>query len=100
MPQGNRCRLESGATLPARADVDADDGFTVALHDVEAVLAKRQGKLVFALGVKTAVALRTSRKGRVVAQFANVNFWMNFKRDDENSPKSAEARRDARNDVS
>ena len=52
MPQGNRCRLESGATLPARADVDADDEFTVALHDVEAVLAKRQGKLVFALGVK------------------------------------------------
>jgi hypothetical protein len=72
--------------------VDADDGFTVALHGVEAVLAKRQGKLVFALGVKTAMTLRTSRKGRVVAQFADVNFWMNFKRDHENSPKSAGAR--------
>ncbi len=60
--QGSRRRLESGATLRARADVDADDGFTVALHGVEAVLAKRQGKLVFALGVKTAVTLRTSRK--------------------------------------
>jgi len=52
--------------------VDADDGF--------------------ALGVKTAVTLRTSRKGRVVAQFADVNFWMNFKRDHENSPNSAGAR--------
>jgi hypothetical protein len=90
--QGSRRRLESGATLRARADVDADDGFTVALHGVEAVLAKRQGKLVFALGVKTAMTLRTSRKGRVVAQFADVNFWMNFKRDHENSPKSAGAR--------
>jgi hypothetical protein len=66
--------------------VDAEDGFTVALHGVEAVLAKRQGQLDFALGVKTAVILRTSRKEGVVAQFANVNFWMNFKRDYENSP--------------
>jgi hypothetical protein len=79
--QGNRRRLESGATLRARVDVDADDGFTVAPDGVEAVLAKRQGKLVFALDVKTAVTLRTSRKARLVAQFANVNFWMNFKRD-------------------
>jgi len=28
----------------------------------------------------------------VVAQFADVNFWMNFKRDHENSPNSAGAR--------
>jgi transposase len=54
--------------------------------------AKRRRQLVFALGVKTAVTLRTSRKGRVVAQFADVNFWMNFKRDHESSPKSAGAR--------
>jgi hypothetical protein len=57
--------------------VDADDGFTMALHGVEAALAKRRRPLVFALGVKTAVILRTSRKARAVAQFANVNFWMN-----------------------
>jgi hypothetical protein len=72
-------------------DVDPDDGFTVPPHGVEAVPAKRQGKLIFRLGVKTAVTLRTSRKARLVAQFANVNFCMNFKRDHENSPKSAEA---------
>lgn len=73
MPQGNRCRLESGATLPARADVDADDEFTVALHDIEAVLAKRQGKLVFALVLKLWWHFAQVEKGRVVAQFANVN---------------------------
>ena len=84
--------LESGATLRARADVDADDRFAVVLHGVEAVVAKRQGQLVFAFGVETAVTLRTSRKRRTVAQFANVNFWMNFKRDHENSPGSVGAR--------
>ena len=63
-----------------RADVDADDEFTMALHGVEAALAKRRRQLVFALGVKTAVTLRTSRKASAVAQFANVNFRMNFKR--------------------
>jgi hypothetical protein len=72
--------------------VDVDDGFTVALHGLEAVLANRQAKLVFALGLETALTLRTRRKGRVVAQFAKVNFCMNFKRDHENSPKSAGAR--------
>ena len=69
--QGNRRRLESAATLWARADVDADGGFTVAAHGVEAVLAKRQGKLVFALGVKTAVTLRTRSKrkgGRAIRE--------------------------------
>jgi hypothetical protein len=47
----------------------------MALHGVEAALANRRGQLGFALGLKTAVTLRTSRKGRTVAQFANVNFW-------------------------
>jgi len=84
--QGGRRRLESGAAPRVRADVDADDEFTMALHGVEAALAKRRRQLVFALGVKTAVTLRTSRKARAVAQFANVNFWMNFKRNHEDSP--------------
>jgi hypothetical protein len=38
------------------------------------------------------VTLRTSREGRAVAQFANVNFWMNFKSDHENSLGSTGAR--------
>ena len=84
--QGGRRRLESGAAPRVRADVDADDEFTMALHGVEAALAKRRRQLVFALGVKTAVTLRTSRKASAVAQFANVNFWMNFKRNHEDSP--------------
>jgi hypothetical protein len=86
------CRLDSGATLRAGTDVDADDRFTVVLHGVEAVLAEGQGQLIFALGVETAVTFRTSRKRRAVAQFANVNFWMNFKSDHENSPGSTGAR--------
>jgi hypothetical protein len=86
------CRLHSGATLRARTDVDADNRFAVILHGVEAVLAQGQGQLIFALGVETAVTLRTSREGRAVAQFANVNFWMNFKSDHENSLGSAGAR--------
>jgi hypothetical protein len=35
-----RAGLQCGATLRARADVDADDRFTLVLHGVEAVLAE------------------------------------------------------------
>jgi hypothetical protein len=39
--QGGRRRLESGAAPRVRADVDADDEFTMALHGVEAVCWQR-----------------------------------------------------------
>lgn len=78
--------------MRAWAHVDADDRFAVVLHGVKAVLAQGQAQLVFALGVETPVTLRTGGKGWTLAQFANVNFWMNFERDHENSPTDAGAR--------
>ncbi len=91
-----RAGLQRGVTLRARADVNADDRFTMVLHGVEAVLAEQQGQLVFALGVKTAVTFRTSREGRAFAQFASMNFSTNFKGGHENSPTGYRGTRDAR----
>lgn len=53
---------------------------------IKAVVTERQAQLIFALGVKAAVAPVTGAEGWVLVFFAGDNFRMNFERLHENSP--------------
>jgi len=63
---------------------------------VKARIAKLQAQLVFAFRAKTPVAFMARGKSRARAQFANVNFGMNFQRDHQNSPKTVDGTLDAK----
>ena len=52
----------------------------------EARITKLQTKLIFAHGVKSAVAFAAGRICRPLALFSRVNFWMRFERDHGRSP--------------
>jgi hypothetical protein len=73
--------------------VDADDGFAMLAQGVEAGIAQLQAQLVFALRSKTPMALVAGGKSRALAQFASVNFGMNFQRNHETLPEVLMARR-------
>lgn len=76
----------------ARLYVDGDNRNAPVLESVKTVVAQPQAQLIFALGVETPVTPGTSREGRALAQLANANFWMNFERNHEDSPRGEVAR--------
>jgi hypothetical protein len=72
--------------------MDAQDRLVLVLQSVKAMIAQRQRQLIFAPGVETPVTFRAGGERRALAQLANVNFWMNFKRDHEKLPLGKRAR--------
>jgi hypothetical protein len=66
--------------------VHIDDGFAKLTYGVKAGIAELQAQLVLALRSETPVTFIAGGKSRAFAQFANVNFGMNFQRDHDNSP--------------
>jgi hypothetical protein len=73
--------------------MDTEDGFAMPVQGVEAGIAQFQAQLVFAPRSETPVALEAGGKSRALAQFASVNFRMNFQRDHETLPRALMARR-------
>jgi hypothetical protein len=78
--------LQGDGAAAARLHVRSDDGFAKLARGLKAAIAELQAQLVFALRVETPLAVGARGKGRAHAQFANVNFGMNFQCDLENSP--------------
>jgi hypothetical protein len=76
--------------------VHTDNGFAKLAQGVKAGIAEIQAQLVFALRSKTPVAFIAGGKSRALAQLANVNFRMNFQRDHETPPCTADGTLDAR----
>ena len=62
----------------AHFDVDAHDGFAYVPSSIEAGIAQVQAQLIFALGVKTAVAFVTGRVVWVLLLFAYMYLRMDF----------------------
>jgi len=65
--------------------VHAEDRFAKLAHGVKAGIAELHAQLILALRSETPVTFITGGKSWAFAQFANVNFGMNFQRDHENS---------------
>ena len=55
---------------------------------IEARIAEFQAQLIFVLGAETPVAFVASGKSRGFAQFANMNFGMDFQLDHDQSPST------------
>jgi hypothetical protein len=78
----------------ANFDVNADDRFAKMAEGIKAGVAEFEAKLVFAPGVKTAVAFVAGGIIRTLALFVDVNFRMNFKLDHK-LPRSRRGTMDA-----
>jgi hypothetical protein len=72
-----------------RADFDvyADDWLTKMAQRVETVVAELEAKLVFALGVETAMTFVARGIIGALALFVDVNFGMNFMVDHRTPPR-------------
>ena len=77
--------LQGDGPAGTRLHVHTEDRFAKLTHDVKAGIAELHAQLILALRSETPVTFIAGGKSRAFAEFANVNFGMNFQRDHDNS---------------